>query len=301
MSKKLTNEIIDNKLKFNNRLIIRVGNYINNCTNLTWKCLVCNYEWEALPRKILTRNGTGCVYCAKNQHLTNDIVDDRLIGRNIKRIGQYINAHTKINWQCLICDYRWDACPKAVVGEYHTGCPACKNSKLGITFLTNTEIDVQIKTRNIKRIGNYLGNTFKIEWSCITCNSTWFATPRNVVCGAKTGCPGCSSHFSKLELLWLELNNVPNDIVHRQVKGLISNKQYTVDGYIPETNTIYEFWGDYWHGNPTKHNPLDVNKVANITFGELYQKTMKKRQTILDAGFNLIEIWESDFKNCSTN
>jgi len=37
-----------------------------------------------------------------SKKLTNEIVDSKLIGRNILRVGEYMGAHTKIQFMCLI-------------------------------------------------------------------------------------------------------------------------------------------------------------------------------------------------------
>lgn len=68
------------------------------------------------------------------------------------------------------------------------------------------------------------------------------------------------------------------------------------DGYVPETKTAYEFWGDYWHGNPRLYQADDSNQATGTTYGHLYQKTLNKRKRIVEQGFNLIEIWEQDWK-----
>ena len=47
--------------------------------------------------------------------------------------------------------------------------------------------------------------------------------------------------ISKKETEWLNSLNIPNDKEHRQVMIIIDDKQYIVDGYDPESNTIYEF------------------------------------------------------------
>lgn len=71
---------------------------------------------------------------------------------------------------------------------------------------------------------------------------------------------------------------------------------FRVDGFSQETKTIYEFNGDYFHGNPDKFDPKDVNTKVNKTFGELYQRTIEKEYILKQAGYNVISIWESDFK-----
>ena len=109
------------------------------------------------------------------------------------------------------------------------------------------------------------------------------------------GCQKCSSNISKKEILWLDNANVPNTKENRQVRLIIDNKLCKVDGYISETNTIYEFWGDFWHGNLNRFEANDINPKNKLSFGELFNITEHKRKTIINAGYNLIEIWESDW------
>ena len=49
------------------------------------------------------------------------------------------------------------------------------------------------------------------------------------------------------------------------------------------------------HGNPARFKPEDINKKNKLTFGKLYEITQDKRNLILSAGYNLVEIWESDW------
>jgi Zn finger protein HypA/HybF involved in hydrogenase expression len=107
------------------------------------------------------------------------------------------------------------------------------------------------------------------------------------------GCPKCAcNNISKSESKWLDTLN----IYLRQKKIILNDgSNIVVDGYDPLTNTVYEFWGDYWHGNPERFNAVTVNTHNKKTFGELYHLTQIKRQKIFSNGFKLIEIWESDF------
>ena len=41
----------------------------------------------------------------------------------------------------------------------------------------------------------------------------------------------------------------------------------------------------------------DINQITNTTYGELYEKTIKKRDKIKELGYNYIEIWEKDWKD----
>ncbi|MGZ8924656.1 MAG: DUF7487 domain-containing protein [Nitrososphaeraceae archaeon] len=77
----------------------------------------------------------------------------------------------------------------------------------------------------------------------------------------------------------------------------IPGTRYKADGYCSETNTIYEFHGDYWHGNPNVYSSDELNSTTGKTMGELYQKTLEKEETIKTLGYNLIVIWEQQFNN----
>ncbi len=67
------------------------------------------------------------------------------------------------------------------------------------------------------------------------------------------------------------------------------------DGYCAETNTIYEFHGDYWHGNPEVYKSTYWNKRKQKPAGELYQATVARENKIKSLGYNLITVWESDY------
>ena len=41
----------------------------------------------------------------------------------------------------------------------------------------------------------------------------------------------------------------------------VNKKYYLVDGYNDKTKTIYEFYGDYWHGNPNRYKREDINVI----------------------------------------
>jgi len=101
------------------------------------------------------------------------------------------------------------------------------------------------------------------------------------------GCNQCGN-TSLIENQWLDSINVKQ----RQVRI----GKYIVDGYDTLTNTIYEFNGDFWHGNPNIYNSLDINRVSKKTFGELYENTINKEKELISLGYNVISIWESEYK-----
>lgn len=124
---KLTNEDIDNSIP---STIKRISDYINSNEKLSWECQICKLIWQALPNPI-RRGGTGCPKC-KDTKLSNSHIDEFLILNNvkIKRVDEYVNAYTKISWQCLSCDNVWKAKPGEIKRKNRgSGCPNCARGK----------------------------------------------------------------------------------------------------------------------------------------------------------------------------
>lgn len=77
----------------------------------------------------------------------------------------------------------------------------------------------------------------------------------------------------------------------------IKGTKYKADGYDVKTNTIYEFNGCFWHGCPTCFDSKLVNPITGITYGDLWKKTLKKKQYCIDNGYQFIDIMECKWKN----
>ena len=114
-------------------------------------------------------------------------------------------------------------------------------------------------------------------------------TPNDHLSGC--GCPRCSNTISKDEIKFLDFLNIKQE--NRQVK--IGN--YKVDGVDKETNTIYEFLGDYWHGNPSKFDPDSIHPKLHKPYKLLHSETMNKLISLKRRGYNVKYIWENDWKN----
>ncbi len=108
----------------------------------------------------------------------------------------------------------------------------------------------------------------------------------------RMGCPKCSGSISKGETEWLDELGVKerNNIL------VIGNKTIRSDGIDRVKKIVYEYLGDFWHGNPKFYNPNDRNPIAKKTFGRLYQETLKREALIKKAGYKVVSIWESDYK-----
>ena len=104
----------------------------------------------------------------------------------------------------------------------------------------------------------------------------------------KAGAQNAATLFLTQKQSGLTILNVSKKYRHKSFK--INNKRYNLDAYDPITNTIYEFYGDYWHGNPKVFDPNSYNKTCKKYHGELYMKTLKKEEILKRAGYNIISI-----------
>lgn len=136
----------------------------------------------------------------------------------------------------------------------------------------------------------YVNNYTAVKIKCF--EHGVFEMPPKIHIFEQRGCPSCFlGNRSWLETSWLDSINVPYDC--RQKRLSCGSKNFLVDAKIG--NRVYEFWGDFWHGNPKVFVPTDRNRKNGKTFGELYQKTQEKRKRILESGYELVEIWEDDY------
>tara|TARA_B100001996_G_scaffold27295_1_gene20949 strand:+ start:141 stop:2144 length:2004 start_codon:yes stop_codon:yes gene_type:complete len=107
--------------------------------------------------------------------------------------------------------------------------------------------------------------------------------------------------YSVGEIRWLRLIMVRDNIhiSHAMNDGqyLIPGTSFHADGYCKNTNTIYEYLGDYYHGNPNKYPANKWNKTTMCTMGELHQKNIDREETIKNLGYKVITIWEEDWEN----
>ena len=117
------------------------------------------------------------------------------------------------------------------------------------------------------------------------------------------GCSSCASSnggVSFKALTWLEYIATTENIhiQHAANSGEynIPTTKYRVDGFCKETNTVYEFHGDLFHGNINRFDPsIQNNPFRTETVSELYKLTIDRENEIKALGHNLVTIWESDY------
>lgn len=178
------------------------------------------------------------------------------------------------------------------IQEHENGacCPKC-SSRYKKT--TETFIDCAVKIHGNKYdyfSVNYVNNETPVTIICKT-HGKFQQTPHAHMAGY--GCSRCVKNSSKKENEWLDSLNIKTLV--KQAKIKINDKTYVVDGFDPETNTIYQFHGDYFHGHPDYFKPYWKNRVNKQTFGDLFSKTLKIKELFINNGYKYVEKWEHDF------
>ena len=105
-----------------------------------------------------------------------------------------------------------------------------------------------------------------------------------------------TDNFSKMSIMWLNYVSNGVNIQHAlnggEKKLSIGDKTYKVDGFCECTNTVYEFYGCFWHGCLKCYKPNIVNSKNQKDMGTLNDKTIEKRETIKNAGYNHVSTYE---------
>lgn len=108
--------------------VVVLGTYQNTHTKILCKCDSCGNLWEGIPNNLLS--GEGCPRCALIQRTlkatkTQSTFIEEIASKSpsIEILGEYRNAHTKIQCRCKKCGHIWNPLPMDLVKG--TGCPDC--------------------------------------------------------------------------------------------------------------------------------------------------------------------------------
>ena len=111
-----------------------------------------------------------------------------------------------------------------------------------------------------------------------------------------TGGYTCNKNYSKKAMMW-QLHMEETDgvkLMHVREYNVPELPQFSVDGYCPETRTIYEFFGCYFHGH-TCQPFRDVITTSGDTLAERYERTMSRLEQITRSGYLVKVQWECEF------
>jgi hypothetical protein len=271
--------------------------YLGNDIKIKFTCSR-HHTWEARPNDIVAKQ-SGCPQCAGTVSRTAEQALTEIKQRwpNLTILSNHfekLGRREQIEAQCEY-GHTWNThYERLIQGHY---CPHCnQNARYDLATFTAKLSKVN---KTVKPVGNYVNVTTPIETECLTCGHTWKPRPYNLLQGY--GCPSCSRNnkFSKKALAWLAYIETTEgiEIQHARKYGefRVPGTRYRADGYCEQTNTVYEFYGDYWHGNPLTTEPTHYNQHLSRTYGDLYKMTIERENGIRSLGFNVVSMWESEY------
>jgi hypothetical protein len=277
--------------------------YIDSRTKVIIICLE-HGEFTQIPTNHI--RGNGCSICAINYRAnqinktTEEFIKE---SNNIHKnkydysITEYINSDTRVR---IICPEHGIFHQFASAHLHGCGCKKCSMRDVGnARRYTIDEI-----TQKFKAVyGNVYDYTYMeyknyITTITISCSKhgLFSQTPCAHINGK--GCPRCIrlGRISKISQEWLCMIKVSCPSLELEYR--IPDTNYFADGYDPSTRTIYEFHGDYWHGNPNRYESSVWNERTKCSMGQLYENTLKKRETCISLGYRYVEIWENTWRKC---
>jgi len=268
--------------------------------------IICKKHGEFLQTPDSHINGNGCPTCAKIIRSEKRMyTKDEFIEKSIEKHGN-IYDYTKVEYVdtripvIIICKKHGEFKQVPINHYSGNGCQICgiNRSKESKKYTKDEFIE-----KSIKKHGNIYDYT-KVEYVDTR-------TPVIIICKkhgefkqvpqchyTENGCPKCAfSNYSKVSIQYLNFISSMNKIfiVHAENNGEYIVDGYKADGYCKETNTIYEFHGDFWHGNPFIYDKEQMNPISKKTFGELYQRTIEKEQHLKQLGYNVVVMWENQW------
>lgn len=182
-----TNEEFISELKEKNQNLIPLDEYINNYTEIRFKCSACNCVFKAKPKRILF-NPDCQNHCLSLSKRAEDFYDKvKIVNPNIKILGKFKGAREEIKAQCLVCGNIWF--PWATYLSTGRGCPECSRKSM---MKTHDEFVSQVKEVNptIKILSPYRGGRSEIQAECTVCGNKWFPKANGLANGC--GCPECA-------------------------------------------------------------------------------------------------------------
>lgn len=289
-------------LKHNFRYSYTKSEYLGCDKKITILCYD-HGDFSTTPSQHLS--GTKCPKCAwrDNQYTTEEFIK---IARCVHGDDTYIydlvdclnGDHVKVT---IICPSHGTFEQKPFNHLHGRGCFKCAARRVielcGDKFITDAENVHGVGTYDYKDL-NYTGSANKIVLYCKKHGKFEIVAGKHL---SGQGCLECFciANYSKISLEWLKyMSSQRNEFIqHAGNIGefFVPDTRYKADGYCKDSNTVFEFHGSYFHGDPRKYNSGDINPTSGITYGELYQKTLLKEKKIRELGYNYIEMWESEW------
>lgn len=295
MTKKFTTEIFISRARLihGDTFLYDRSEYTTSRNKVTITCRVHgDFEQNAMNHL----RGDGCRKCSREDRRLNT---ELFIMRSREIHGdkfdyertRFITSRDNV---IITCRKHGDFEQKANNHLNGNGCMECANDARRMTtedFISAAK-DIHGDTYLYDKT-EYVSSHEKVTITCRT-HGDFDQTAYHHLLGVR--CAKCArdSFVSAQETEWLDSLN--NDNIIRQYVIEDSTNLFVVDGYDPTTKTVYEYNGDYWHGNPSLYDRDTLNMNSGKTMGELLDNTLSREQALRDLGYNLVVMWESDWR-----
>lgn len=258
--------------------------------SLTLVTIVCRIHGAFNQTPANHLRGSGCPECARLRNKRLHLIDHEEFLRRAKEMhgsryayGSYAGMRVRME---IICSVHGSFNQKPHSHLAGNGCPFCA----GVIRTTSRFIEkakLVYRNRYTYEHVHYVNSKAKVSITC-PIHQQFEIVAAEFLRGSS--CPGCM--VSHPEKVWLDAN----DVQDRQIKITLEKSYVKVDGFDPKTNTVYEFYGDFWHGNPAIYSPHDINPVRKLSFGQLYIDTIQREAALKAAGYKVVSIWENDWR-----
>lgn len=114
----LSKETINQTLK--EKDIQLVGEYLGARMVTQFMCGK-NHHWDAMPTNVLHKSG--CPHCSGRAKLSKEIINERIVKRSLKLIGDFSTTTKETLFKCLACEHEWNATPGNIMAG--KGCRHC--------------------------------------------------------------------------------------------------------------------------------------------------------------------------------
>lgn len=107
-----------------------------------------------------------------------------------------------------------------------------------------------------------------------------------------------STNRSKGEIGLYEYLTERLDVSVEEKKTLRMDDTWFLPDIVIDDTIIIEYFGDYWHGNPLKYDENDIIG-HKIKAGDIWSRDKKRIDTLVENGYSVIIVWQSDsYESC---
>ncbi len=289
----------------------RAFNYIDECKSYYAEfgviCNTCNTRFTTNQARHLNSRFGGCPNCAREGLSKSKMSLDTagVVSKLKEKFGNkytyrkvvFTGMNNKVTIGCKECRIWFDQRVYCLLKG--KGCPECRGEANSTRSFIKRAVEIHGNDYDYSKVV-YVKSRVKVEIKCNECLASFMQTPNSHL--NSSGCPHCCRPYahSKLAIKWLEYEAQRRGITIQHARNggevRIEGTRYRADGFHAESRTVFEFYGDIFHGNPQKFKPRSKpNPYTSKTAGALYRETMKREEVLKGLGYSVVSMWQSDF------